>query len=274
MTDDASPVKEKVGFLLALRNRATVSLLTKILEPQPMSAFGMNIFGATSIGEAREALEVFVPDIVVIDLDLPDSWPLVEQSLRDFPQTEIIAVTSLDQRADFARRQGIGHVLTASGEEDFIGALLHLLGVDDGAGARGPGVVLAVDHNEESAALYAFLMHSGYDVRIATTAPDALEALEKDPQIHLVVADIHLADGGALGLVRETAQRFPHAGAIVMTGVQDSEVVRLALSLGAFDCLVKPVQPDRVISAIEACLAHIEYRGLRPWWKRIWGNTA
>ena len=52
---------------------------------------------------------------------------------------------------------------------------------------------------------------------------------------------------------------------IVISGLSDQEVARHALELGAFDYLIKPISPDNLISSVEACLAHSEYRH-QHWW--------
>jgi DNA-binding NtrC family response regulator len=251
-----------------------VNLLSRILEPYPMSAFGMNIFGATSTEEARSTLELFVPDILVVDLDMKDIWTVLQCFRRDFPHVAIIAVTGSDQRAGLARKQGIENVLAASGDEDFIDSLLDMLGVEDKAAPRGPGILLVGGANDEIASLFAMLRHSGYDVRLSPTVTAARQMLESNPGIRLVMLDILVPGGGALSLIKEAGVRFPRVGAMVLTSVLDSEVVRLALRLGAFECLIQPLEGDRVIHSIEACLAHVEYQAHRPWWKRIWEDTA
>jgi CheY-like chemotaxis protein len=265
---------DKVGMLLVLQNRATLNLLSKILQPQPMNAFGLSILGASSAEEARDALRLFVPDIMVVDLDMDEGWPFLQQAVRRFPEINVIAATSSDQSAEVARRQGIENVLTASGNEDFIESLLSLLGVDDNTAPKGPGVLLVGRNDEELASHFALLMHSGYNVSIAEDAAAAIETLERNAEINVILMDLLVPGGGALDLIRDCRAKFPQTGVIALTGLPDNDLVREALSHGAFECLVKPLDADRMINAIEACLAHVEYRNQRPWWRRIWGNTA
>jgi DNA-binding NtrC family response regulator len=273
MTSQTSKT-DRISILLVLENAATLNLVTNILQPQPLSAFGLNILGTTSADEATDALKFFVPHVMVVDLDMPDGWGLALGVIRQFPEIDLIAITTSDQQSERARRHGIENVLNASGNEDLIDSLLFVLGVEEKEEATGPDLLIVGRNDDELATLFALLRHSGYRVAIAETAAAALDSLEQNPETGVMIVDLLVPGGGAMELLEESHSRFAGTGKIALTGFLDGDLARRALSSGAFECLVKPLEADRVISAVEACLAHVEYRSRRPWWKRLWEDTA
>jgi DNA-binding response OmpR family regulator len=240
-------------------------LLRELLRAHPLPTFV-----AASAQEARNLLDLFIPDLMVIDLDLENTTLLLRDVRRTHPDVDVIAVTDSDERANLSRQQGIDKVLTSPGKESFIDSLMFLLGVEHKT-KRGPHVLLATHDREELVTLTAFLTRSGYEVESAENGADAREILKNDPSIRLALLDLQLEDGG-LAFLKEIRETYTETGVMMISSVQDREVARIAAGLGAIDYLVRPLKAPDLVDAIEAAIARLDYRDRRPWWKRIFSE--
>lgn len=70
---------------------------------------------------------------------------------------------------------------------------------------------------------------------------EALEKLDQDPSIELVVTDLNMPRMDGLTLLRHLRAREPKHKAIVVTAYGDMENIRTAMNQGAFDFLTKPI---------------------------------
>jgi DNA-binding response OmpR family regulator len=250
------------GILIVLGRKPTLDLLIELLRYQPLPTFG-----AASSGEARRLLDLFIPNMFVIDLDLENSSLLLRDVRQTHPQVDVIAVTDSDERANLYRRQGISKVLTSPGKESFIDSLMFLLGVEHEPPA-GPRVLLAMGDREEQVTLTAFLIRNGYDIRTAETRAEARKILMADPSIRLLLLDLMFEEKG-LALLREVSEQFPQTGVIMLSALHDQEVARMAARIGAIDYIVRPIKPPELVDAMETAISRLDYRGKPSWWKRL-----
>ncbi len=93
------------------------------------------------------------------------------------------------------------------------------------------------------------------DVRIETaaTGEEALARLRAGPY-DVVLTDLVMPgslDGG--GLCEEVKQRFPHTDVIIMTGFPTLETAIPTLKNGAFDYLIKPLEPEALRVVVSRC---------------------
>jgi PAS domain S-box-containing protein len=93
-------------------------------------------------------------------------------------------------------------------------------------------VVLAQRTLEENIRQEFTLIH-------AATMRDALQILNAQPDIDLVLSDLRLPDGSGLELLKKVRERNPPPAVVLVTGQGDQEVAVAALKAGAADYLVK-----------------------------------
>jgi CheY-like chemotaxis protein len=101
--------------------------------------------------------------------------------------------------------------------------------------------VLVVD--DEPAAvelLREFFVGKGYDVTTASSGQEALQRV-KENRPHLMLLDICMPGMDGLTVLQKTRQIDQEVGVIMVTAINEEETGRQALSLGAFDYVVKPV---------------------------------
>lgn len=85
----------------------------------------------------------------------------------------------------------------------------------------------------------------GFSVSIAETVSDALAFVRNDPPTFAII-DMRLSDGNGLDVITELKLQRPEARGIILTGYGNISSAVIAVKLGAFDYLAKPVDADEV----------------------------
>lgn len=110
--------------------------------------------------------------------------------------------------------------------------------------------ILIVDDEENArTALAELLYDEGYRV---DTAADGLEALAKldelDPDV--LVTDLKMPGLSGFELMAKARARDPQCAVIVMTAFSGADALVQATSLGAADCLAKPVNVEELMRVV------------------------
>lgn len=116
------------------------------------------------------------------------------------------------------------------------------------------GKILLVDPNRLDLETYAdVLQHFGHEVRMCPSYDGARQLLERDSFDLVIVGQSGSQFGG------RTVLEQLHAGedrvpSLVLSKNTDMDSYVQAMSLGAADCIGKPVPPQRFKHAVDACL--------------------
>src|SRR3989442_1136265 len=140
-------------------------------------------------------------------------------------------------------------VSAAPPDERIAGALLDVAEYEETSGDR----ILVVDDEEPVRNLFAVCLSEQYDCTTAGSANEALERLAEDTYA-LVISDVMMPGRNGIELLREITSRYPQTAVIMVSGVDRSQRVRDALSLGAADYLIKPCELDVLMIAVERAL--------------------
>ena len=140
-------------------------------------------------------------------------------------------------------------VSAAPPDERIAGALLDVAEYEETSGDR----ILVVDDEEPVRNLFAVCLSEQYDCTTAGSANEALERLAEDTYA-LVISDVMMPGRNGIELLREITSRYPETAVIMVSGVDRSQRVRDALSLGAADYLIKPCELDVLMIAVERAL--------------------
>ena len=97
-----------------------------------------------------------------------------------------------------------------------------------------------------------------YEFVFAHNGIEALEELEADPSIDMVVSDINMPRMDGLTLLEQIPNVSPDIRAIIVSAYGDMENIRTAMNRGAFDFVTKPVDFDDLQFTIDRTLEHIE----------------
>jgi PAS domain S-box-containing protein len=135
------------------------------------------------------------------------------------------------------------------------------------------GSVLIVDHDAASVkALSAILRSRGFDVRSASTGPQALRCVKLDiPAVILLAARLPGTDGLELGRRLLQSRRGGQIPLLLIAGKMDLATQRAGFRIGALDVICKPFQEEEVAARVKA---YVELSQLRRTAREASGRTA
>lgn len=99
------------------------------------------------------------------------------------------------------------------------------------------------------------LQRKGHDVETFTEEEDALDYV-KDHPVDLAILDIKLKKMSGVEVLEEMKKISPEVKAIMLTGFPTIETVRQALSLGADEYCVKPIDKDELEDKVAQVLGN------------------
>lgn len=99
--------------------------------------------------------------------------------------------------------------------------------------------------------------HLDLEVMKAYSGEEALEVLSQH-RIDIVLSDIKMSGIEGIELLQEIKLQWPECKVIFLTGYNDFQYAKSAITLGAFDYLLKVESDDKIIQAVERAIKKIE----------------
>lgn len=98
------------------------------------------------------------------------------------------------------------------------------------------------------------LAEGGYNVSTATSGKDAINFLERNSPVDIIVSDIRMPvmDGFHLLAYLKAEAKYSRIPVILCSSLSDAESVQKCAELGAVGFMVKPIESDRLIEKIKA----------------------
>ena len=129
--------------------------------------------------------------------------------------------------------------------------------------------ILVVDDEEPiRRALGRLLERQGYPCTLAADAAEAHRRLDERP-FALILSDVNMPGESGLDLVRHVLTEHGDTAAVLVTGVDDPDLARLALEMGAYGYVLKPFEANEVLISVVNALRRrrleIEQREQREW---------
>ncbi|NJK79967.1 MAG: response regulator transcription factor [Chloroflexaceae bacterium] len=110
-------------------------------------------------------------------------------------------------------------------------------------------ILVAEDEPLTGQMLVDVLEDSGYEVNLASTAPEAIRLIE-EKQFAVVVSDIRMPGGNGIDILQHARRQSPSPEVILLTGYGALDTAIAALREGVFDYLTKPCDPDTLLDRI------------------------
>ena len=129
-----------------------------------------------------------------------------------------------------------------------------------------PSKILVVDDEEDIQPLFLQRMRRDiragrYEFVFAGTGVEALERLNADPTIDMVVTDINMPEMDGLTLLDQIPSVDPNIRSIIISAYGDMKNIRMAMNRGAFDFVTKPLDFADLQVTIDRTLRHmVEWR--------------
>ena len=98
-----------------------------------------------------------------------------------------------------------------------------------------------------------FLHKKGYQVSSASNLLSG-EKLLSTEQFDLLLLDYRLPDGIGLDLISKMGTQFPVLPIVIITGFDDVRTAVKSIQSGAFEYIIKPINPDELLLVVESAL--------------------
>lgn len=118
-------------------------------------------------------------------------------------------------------------------------------------------ILIVDDHPLFRAGFHAVLEQSALDAGVlsVSSVAEALQALQKDADIGLVLLDVHLRGADGFAALKVIGERFPTTACIMISGDEQQGIAARAVSAGASGFIPKSFTADEMIAAIRQVLA-------------------
>jgi len=251
------------SLLIVDEDRLLGDLVKRSLENEQLS-----VRIADSTGRAQEEVTSSEPDLILVNPAITEADQLLDAWLTRFGRSKLVALVDSDGTRRMASRAGLDLIDKKDGLSDLIHLLRTRLDLKNLPLQSGDHILVVDDEEEVRETLARYLSSNGYTVSIAADGQEALESIDRNPSVSLLLLDVDMPRLGGLSTLVELRMRDSPPEVIMITGISDREIAYRAIELGAFDYIVKPLDLQRVESTISACLSHRQY-GDKSWWKRL-----
>ena len=118
-------------------------------------------------------------------------------------------------------------------------------------------ILIVDDDNHLRMSLSFILKKENYRVETVTNAAEALDGLSLH-EYDLMFLDLNMPGMSGIDLLVEVHRHYPHMPVLILTAHAGLESAIQAVRLGARDYLIKPVEPELIITRVEEILAGSE----------------
>ncbi|MDG4946125.1 response regulator [Weeksellaceae bacterium KMM 9713] len=98
-----------------------------------------------------------------------------------------------------------------------------------------------------------------YEFLFAENGNVALERLQENSDVDIILTDINMPEMDGLTLLIELNQHYPLVKTIIVSAYGDMENIRIAMNRGAFDFITKPINFQDLTITIQKTLDHVEH---------------
>src|SRR5262245_30450339 len=118
-------------------------------------------------------------------------------------------------------------------------------------------VLVVDDHALIREAAQAVLKQLNRDAVVfeAASSEQAIQLVEKHPDLSLLLLDLNLPDRDGFSVLGELRDRYPAVPIIVVSALKDPDRVKRAFSLGAMGFIPKTTETQVMLNAIQLVLA-------------------
>jgi two-component system response regulator HydG len=110
-------------------------------------------------------------------------------------------------------------------------------------------ILVVDDYFTDRETLKAILEERGYLVVTAETGSEALTRV-KEKHFNIIFLDIRLPDIDGAHIFEQVKAIDPEVAVIMMTGYSEEELVRRAVSRGAYTCIYKPFDVEKILTLV------------------------
>jgi adenylate cyclase len=96
-----------------------------------------------------------------------------------------------------------------------------------------------------------------YEFIFAVNGNDALEKIQQNPDVDIVLSDINMPEMDGLTLLSRLGETSPLIKSVIVSAYGDMENIRTAMNRGAFDFITKPINFEDLSLTITKTIKHV-----------------
>jgi adenylate cyclase len=96
-----------------------------------------------------------------------------------------------------------------------------------------------------------------YEFVFAINGNDALEKIQLNPDVDIVLSDINMPEMDGLTLLTRLGESSPLIKSVIVSAYGDMDNIRTAMNRGAFDFITKPINFEDLTLTIEKTIRHV-----------------
>ncbi len=206
---------------------------------------------------ASYKLENNLYDFVVLDLNLPDAYgdELVFNVMRLTKAKIIIltAETDVQSRENFFKNGVLDYIVK---DKHFNTSILSIHHTIQGIAQNDTMSVLVIDDSKPIRRhIEKILTVRNYNVLSAENAQEGLDLVQSS-DVNMIILDMELPDKHGLDLLRELKNgEHNKIPVIIISGINDPEMVRATLKLGSSDFIKKPFNVEEFVLKVDQAIA-------------------
>ncbi len=225
---------------------------------------GFNVYSAVNGKEALSLIKKQKPQIVILDVQMPDISGL--EVLKEIKQIDknikVIMVTVLDDEGtkSTAKERGADDFITKPFTTDYLEKVVakkieELMKEKE---QMEKPLILVVDDEEDVRERLGniILRRIHCKVKKSASGEEALEELKKD-KYDLVLLDIKMPGLSGIDVMREAVNFSPGTKFLAISGYDSKEIANGALEAGAIDFMHKPLTPAAIELKVKDILSKI-----------------
>lgn len=218
-----------------------------------LSANGIQVESASDSATARMMLAQNPPQLILLDLMLPDEdgFKLLEDLNAEFSSIPVLIMTSRDQLSDrvaVARLGGRAFLQKPVAPEQLFQAMMQVLEVQQHSDYQ----VLIVDDDPQICSIVRTLLEP-WGVRVtALSDPRSFWAVLEHSAPDLLILDIEMPNFSGLELAQVVRNDMRWSGLpiLFLSAHRDTETVRQVFTVGADDYVSKPIVDAELIARV------------------------
>ena len=226
------------------------------------------IFPVQSADVLFETLEKVEPDLILLDINMPgaDGFDIIKglKATPRFSNIPVIFLTGMKDRETVTtglELGGVDFVFKPYYDEDLIDSIESQF--DEEKQQKSKPIILAVDDDPSILRSINQILHDEYSV-YTLPKPEAIEETLKIVKPDLFLLDLHMPVVSGADLVRiiREEEEFEHTPIIFLTSDATSDSLKTAISLGANDYVIKPIDEKALKARLEKHLKNFNKRML------------
>jgi two-component system, NtrC family, response regulator HydG len=245
-------VNDPKGTILIVDDRIELSMtLADVLEESGYTVL-QAADGYLALEQIRQSASPV--DVAIVDIVMPgmNGVETFKEMKKISPETDVIMYTGF--AVEELINEALYHGARAVVHKPF--DLLKMIELIESC-VRGAVVLIVDDDEEVRGTLKEILRERGYRISMAATGQEAIE-LVKEGKCNIVLLDVIMPGMNGEATLEQIHEIDPTTAVIMMTGKSVEDKIRFCLDRGAYGCLHKPYDPEKVVKLLGEIVARKE----------------